>query len=622
MPNILETELITQQIEQVKSNIERVISSYRHDWDIYTELLQNSADAILEKFGAEHLSQGEISLSIDTNSRKIVIQDNGIGISEDDISRILVNGKSLKRERDTGKFGFMGFGFTFIAFQSALLRVESVFGGKKASRTYRDLYQFVFNNSDIPNSDEESSGIEAKDTTEETGTRIEVQFPDEFPNDAIEQSISACFRIATKASVFEAVLRTKTIVGCLDPIFNGTDLFSFNLLVDNENIDVSPGYLTTREVVRRVIGQESAFFDRITGYEPLVTATEGLPLSNQDQARKANFIEETIDDLAIGERSPLNARVLISATSKSHINQFNDSLEYGPDEDPDFELEHGLWLSICGMPIGVCLDPFDHSNYLPYTVIVDIKDDFVRRELDAGRKGISSYRRSQISQRILELLRENNFIRYRRYVVGGGDTRISDPLYDPRQELQTKVREKAECDYGLAHSYLPPLEEQEVISLFVDLVGKGHLLGYSIQALSGFQVYDGYLSYHLKRSDNVLITKHPLGLHAGVFDRHGDPLSKDLLIEFKKDLNAIYRDIDRNRKDLSHIDVLVCWDCDFPNRDHLQRDRGDNLRERVLTENVFFGVTHELIGAGRQNPLPIIELKSVIEKLFPQEEGA
>ena len=103
--NILKEELSKQQISQIRSNIERIISSYRHIWDIYTELLQNSADAIIEKFGEDKIEQGRIELEINTEQREIIITDNGIGIEESEISKILVNGKSLKREKNTGKFG-------------------------------------------------------------------------------------------------------------------------------------------------------------------------------------------------------------------------------------------------------------------------------------------------------------------------------------------------------------------------------------------------------------------------------------------------------------------------------------------------------------------------------------
>ncbi|MEH2030358.1 MAG: hypothetical protein V7K67_11905 [Nostoc sp.] len=107
MSNVLKEELSKQESSQIRSNIERIISSYRHIWDIYTELLQNSADAIIEQFGEENISEGKIALEISPDERIITIIDNGIGIEESTISKILVTGKSLKRERNTGKFGFI-----------------------------------------------------------------------------------------------------------------------------------------------------------------------------------------------------------------------------------------------------------------------------------------------------------------------------------------------------------------------------------------------------------------------------------------------------------------------------------------------------------------------------------
>ena len=72
MSNVLKEELSKQEEEQIKSNINRIISSYRHVWDIYTELLQNSADAILEKHG-NNFEKGTVKLEINTDLRQIII---------------------------------------------------------------------------------------------------------------------------------------------------------------------------------------------------------------------------------------------------------------------------------------------------------------------------------------------------------------------------------------------------------------------------------------------------------------------------------------------------------------------------------------------------------------------
>lgn len=621
MSNILKDELSKQELGQIRSNIERIISSYRHIWDVYTELLQNSADAIIEQFGEENISQGKIDLQINPDDREIIIVDNGVGIEEAEISKILVTGKSLKRERNAGKFGFMGYGFTFVVFQSEYIKIESVTNGRKASRTYKKLYQFVYSDSDIPNSEEEEAGYQAQEVNQENGTTITIKFPQIFPDEVVEESLAATFRIAKSDESIKAVLRTQSIVGFLDRVFDDGDCFEFNLKISGKIIPIKTGYLTTREVVQSVLKSESQFYDIPTEYEKFIELTEKLPANAKEQARKAIVLDEKIDHIEIGIRNPIHARIFISATSKSHISQFNENFRNEDGISSDFQLEHGLWLAICGMPIGVCLDPFQQSNYLPYTVIVDIKDMSIRKELDAGRKGISAYRMKQIADKILEVLKERNFIKYRRYIVGGGDSRISNPLYDPKQELGIKFKQKKWFDSILTHKYFPPFEEQEVISIFVEMVSQKILRGYFLKVLSGYQVYDGLYEYHLEQNEEVEYSENnKLGVYRNIFNANGGSLKKDILLEFKKELNTIYKDIDTNKKDISHIDILVVWTVNFENKDKLQKDKGDILNEKDVTTNVFHGVTHQLFIGSRQQPLPIIELKRILEIMYNYQE--
>ncbi len=400
----------------------------------------------------------------------------------------------------------------------------------------------------------------------------------------------------------------------LDPIFNNSDCFQFSLRIYDRKVDINPGYLAVREIVKTVLNSDGQFYDRNIQYEPLVKATAGLPTAAQDLARKAIVLEEKIDDVTIGTRNPLHARIFISATSKSHINEFNDRFRNKGDISSDFNLEHGLWLAIGGMPVGVCLDPFEHSNYLPYTVIVDVKDISIRKELDAGRKGISAYRMKQITDKVLEILKDKNFIKYRRYIVGGGDSRIGNPLYDPKKELSDMLKDKNWFNSSLTQKYFPPLEEQEVISLFVELVATQILKGYYLKVLSGYQVYDGLYDYDLEQTEKVEYSENnKLGIQRNIFNANGGRLRKEILIEFKKDLKSIYNDINTNKKDISHIDVLVCWNVEVENKEKLLKEKGDVLAEKGVTTNVFYGSTHQLIGAGRQKALPIIELKKVLE---------
>ncbi len=621
MLNELENELSKTGAEQIRSNIERIVASYRHILDIYTELLQNSTDAIIENFGIEHLADGLVSLNVSPAARRLVIADNGIGIPERDLSRILAIGTSLKRERSVGRYGFMGFGLTFVAFQTESLKIESTHNGLRASRTYQDLYRVAYSNAAIPISEEEEQAIAPQGVSEPNGTVITAVFPAVFPDSTIGQSQDRAFECAEKPSLFAAALRQRSAVGSLIPIFTDRQNLKFELVVDDQTIDVTSRFLTTRDVVSGLFPTERRVFT-IANFEQLVTATETLPDAQKTAARKCVLIDDKIENVTIGTYNPLTANIYIALTSKDHLNLYNQkSLDVDLNDPSSFSVQNGLWLALGGMPTGICLDTYERAALLPFTVVVDVQDQSLRQELDAGRKGISQYRAAQICERVREILRERKFIAYRQYVVGA-DSRIGDPLYDPKRELQLKLQSRNEMSIDLTQRFFPPSEEQEVITLFTELLARGFIKGYSQKVLSGYQVYDGLYDYSLSHGEGtVLSPSNPLGVSQGMFADHGDHLSSEVVIEFKTNFEALYRDIDKNKKDISQIDLLVCWSTGPNDAEFYQTERGDLLHAKSDATNVFYGVTHELVTGGRQQPLPIVELSSVLSTLVIGEQN-
>ncbi|MFL0489238.1 ATP-binding protein [Bacillus sp. 179-I 2A5 NHS] len=601
---------------QIISNIERIIASYRHPWDIFTELIQNSADAIIDRFGFENISQGSINIEVHTDERKLTIIDNGIGIKEEDLSKVLVTGESIKRKEKRGKYGFMGFGLTFVAFQSCNLNITSVKDGIKASRTYKDLFASIYLEKDLPSSLEEQEGITPEPTTDENGTIITLQFPKQFPEEAVEKNLSLAFQYPKNSGLIEYILRTKSAVGLLDPIFEETKNFSLNLTIDGEDIPIENKYLTTREIIEKIVPKETRLYDISTDYNEIIKITERMPERQANEARKATLLDQKIIDIQIGTINPLSARLYISATSKENLNAYERKIGLDGNNFNDFAVSNGLWLAINGLPTGILLDAYDHASYLPFSAIVDIESNVMNKELDAGRKGITDYRAKQIRDKVKEELRKNNFIKYKSYVVGA-DTRISDPLYDPKKELQKTTKIKTKYDIDLNHKYFPPNEEQEVITIFTELISKNLIQGYEEIILSGYQVYDGLYHYLLESNDTTVYSStNVLGVNQKAFDRHGGTLEGELLIEFKQSFNSIYKDIANNKKDINDIDILVCWDVKFDKKDDYLTNYGDILIEKNIDKNIFYGVCYELVTSKRQQPLPIIELKKIIEYLY------
>src|SRR5688572_7520802 len=122
---------------QTQARVRAIIRAYRHSWAIYSELIQNSVDAINRRFtinndsdfhlystfrdehpgfNADPAFRGRIQIAIDVQDRSIEIRDNGVGIEADHIEEFLLPEGSDKRLGQ--EYGFKGFGLTYAAFIS------------------------------------------------------------------------------------------------------------------------------------------------------------------------------------------------------------------------------------------------------------------------------------------------------------------------------------------------------------------------------------------------------------------------------------------------------------------------------------------------------------------------
>jgi DNA topoisomerase VI subunit B len=100
--------------DSYRDEARNILDSYAHPWDILAELAQNAVDAIDSKRG--ELGQpfeGVIEIEVDQEARSVRFRDNGTGIGDEDLRRVLKPHFSRKRGRSLR--GEKGVGLTYIA---------------------------------------------------------------------------------------------------------------------------------------------------------------------------------------------------------------------------------------------------------------------------------------------------------------------------------------------------------------------------------------------------------------------------------------------------------------------------------------------------------------------------
>ena len=608
----LNSRFVDVEENERRSNIQRIVTSYRHPWDIYAELLQNSIDAIFEAKQTCHFNQsewkGKIEIFVDSEKRSLKISDNGIGIPPERIAEVIVLGRSLKRENDQGsRYGFMGYGLTFVAFQSSYIKIESTYEKQPESRSYKDLYAYVFKNKALPDSDNKDISENVKGSH---GTTVYLNFDSAYRElpEARQEDLETLFSYAKDPKCFEYILRTRTAVGNTEYLFGNKPPCDIEVIahLDGKVVKVPFKYLDLLEVLEE-FGIEPDRCHKLSDFEQQVGFTRSDPPAERDRKRKVPAIwYATTEPLELGEREPkIKANFYIFVTSKEYLNRYNEILSLDTAAE---ELSNGVFLSLDGMPTSIRLDNWSHNSYLPFTVIVDAQ--YLHRDLDAGRKGITSYRVSQLMLEIDRLMKEKKLYQYRRYVIDKYS--VGPSIANAKDRMEEKVnKEKVKKGMTLSQRWFPPQEEQEVITLFMELVAIKKICGYYLMMLSGYEQYDGLFEYRLILTEDTVYNekRRPFGVPDENFQEDGS-LYKKLLVEFKQNLESIYNDVRHNKKDLREIDLIICWDTDKEDI----RVQGDELIEIDKKERVFDGVTHKLKSSDIADEIPVICLKAFLDE--------
>jgi len=618
--NILETyKTKSGTPERFRRDVAEIVRSYRHSWDVLGELAQNAVDAIQRHARtADKDYEGQISIEIDSEKFEVVVKDNGCGLSPEQIPVALIPSGSFKR---LGKdYGYKGYGLTFVCFSSQRFEIETVHDGTRSRVMMQNNIDWLADTKrdDVPKMSWDVA--EGYDGMNGTAVRVRLaagQYEAKFRAIA---ALDGFFDWAVQLKPLEYVLRTRTAIGCTNSIFGRLERPRVNVRIrvnSKKWFEIPFRYLLPSECEY----VKKSYFDDIEEY-----AKRYADGKLSREVKRFRGIAYTPPAFKVGAYKPFEASSAIVVCGRTGLSKLAE--EFGVTESlrDRIKLSTGVHLALHGMPTGITIDDWEGRGSFEQRFFVLVDADLVLSEqLDSGRKGISSYFVTRIVEQVLNHINAkshgptNESLRTfsRMMLEPSSSGGVSGDLGEDAQTYvrNRKARPRHELE-GLAIPYAP-VDENEVIALFFDLVGRGLLPGYRVHYLSQYATYDGAFAFKVSLSENVLHPGHPLGLGDAARARFDEGEKQYhwadtkgtswFVVEFKPAVQDLVTD---RKKRIDEVDVLVAWDAD---EDKLTTELDASFEKVQPSTRRLFGVTHRLSFEGKE--CDCILLREVIHKL-------
>ena len=558
----------------IRHQIRNILESYNHDWDLVAELAQNSVDAIT--LGKP--TKGFLQLEINAGQKRIVLEDNGAGISPNDLPALLAPFSSNK-DGDPLLIGQKGVGVSFVIFSSSHFEIETHHEQGSARASIGGAWAWIEDQSDnLPKLQFESIKPRA-----EYGTKVTVTLPEETDRDF--------FQLTFKQ--LEMILRTRTAIGdtrtiwgeeadkdiCLTLIdLNGeskTRRFECSYLLPTTHLGKGK-YISLREFQEWNTGDKSDQQKRQKLRNKLVYHEGSVDQAGRTIKYWACFVPKRRAWDSVSVSAHLAPAELLTMSPDERIERYDDA---------EYLFSGGMYLSTRNMPTGIrtSLITRGAAGYLPNFFIV-IEDPLL--SFDIGRKSIPG--------RQLGMLREvgakaflNVLNVVRRHM--GGEPEVEDDDWD-RTAIFNAVRAAPDLNSEISRFLKRPSgQEATVAAIFFELLGRGALKGFKPYVCGYKNKYDLYSMYN----------------------------NTDVVVEFKYALSSLFRDFDDETKLFDEVNIVVVWEI-TENDYAVVRSRGLDLQK---IEAGLLGEAsdcfHYRLGLSSTKPIRVICLKNLIESDLP-----
>ena len=577
-------DIFQLQKDFVSTLIHDTIETYPAQWRLVHEAAQNAADAIYRN---DRIKRGLIEINLYVGTNKVSIRDNGTGIDISKFPSIFQLGGGDKRDSTLRKFlkGSQGIGIKATCYTSNFFRLDTIH--KKTHWTYTATKFCQF---DGPKFDSIVNPPKTKPTSEADGTLVEYSLADysvgEFLSEIVSEYLADSQQdtVENEAAlkvVVETFFRTHTYLGCVLRLFDTPELkpidvqvnihFDFPSINDHKKLAISG-----LEFVSDVKYHGKVIKHSFPGkYLDVLAIHTGL-----DKSTKVDIVYNHFEEVLGKPPDPSLRKLLIQKFDRQGL----ERLLYRPKRDEatnavkleknDAKLKHhrraldyvnGMYLiisqrnymgkyfhigpkqllSVNGLPTNISLSTprgaLAYLNNVHIVLDVDCTLGFGKRNIPGRTKGI------------IDALFADLWAMLRRVcplVVGIKEGKDPTDFASWDKELEYDNYKAAENTFRDLPIFLQivPKEEQEVVALFYELVGRKLLSGYFPFRSGGNRaLYDALYYISDSNADRVPKTLKPRDLK---------------VVEFKYHLSEIITEFENTEKFLSGIDLVICWDND------------------------------------------------------------
>lgn len=617
--------------EHYRHQLKQTISAYNPTQIVLGEALQNAIDAIVEADGASH----EINIDLDLDNKSVTVTDTGVGFPND--PSLLFLGGGTKREGGGRRlFGLVGVGIKVILFSSEKFQIRSRSGNAAFRYAVSDAYKFASQPPpELKMPPQFSEDLSPLDTQ---GTEIHYQFPngahdpvkrfveamyhqclpkgnDKGFGQTLKAAVEKGFYKTRFAGLMAAFLRRYTYAGdvlnyldlkkelenatirikvtCSDPssdfgegigaLFDGKTQFSF---------EMRPEYLLIEDT-RRWLPPHNR-----PGEFKLPLGHGGTNLTRA--ARGFNFCRyENAEDYE---------KLLIDKNGgvPSDVGEYRDRL---------FPRINGILLTIGRIPIfEECLPGGSQRVISANGVVTAHKMDLTRgrnqeyvrcfdlvidvnAQLNYGKSHLTD---THLVNRILRFVNDA----YAATIQTAASNWVG--RMGPQEEQYDFFLKRESLRVPQFAVKKVPRDENDVIALFFELLGRRDLTGYQSFGLSQRDTFDG--RFLIRRSGDEAELVVPAD------DRQ---LSA---IEFKVTAATIIKELASETKPPRELKLLIAWDEGSSNSD--QFEFADIEYSNFHPDRVYPDVTRYIQNTKSGAQIQVLLLKSVIDRIREQEREA